>query len=85
MANSYNLTYPETAADFLLSLNRGRLASLLYDLRCLASDPFVRSDYSVADNYGRPVEHILISDFVIAYWVDHATSEIRIVDITDVS
>jgi len=85
MANDYSLVYSEPAADFLLSLKRERLASLLYDLRCLASDPFVRSDYRLEDEQGRQIEHLLIVDFVVAFWIDHASKELRIIDITDVA
>ena len=85
MGSEYDLVYSEQAADFLLSFERARQASLLYDLRCLASDPFVRSDYCLNDEQGRQIEHLMVADFVIAFWVDHAASELRIVDITDVA
>lgn len=29
------------------------------------------------------IEHLLIEEFVFAYWVDHAVREVRIVDIED--
>jgi len=85
MGSEYSLVYSEQAADFLLSLKRLRLAALLYDLRCLASDPFVRSDYWLEDGQGRQIEHLLIGDFVVAFWIDHASSELRIIDLTDVA
>ena len=85
MGSAYSLVYSEQAADFLLSLKRSRLASLLYDLSCLALDPFVRSDYRLEDEQGRKIEHLLIGDFVVAYWVDHASSELRIIDLSDVA
>ena len=85
MSSEYNLVYSQEAADFLLSLKRARLAYLLYDLRCLASDPFIRCDYSLDDEHGRRIEHLMVADFVIAFWVDHAASEIRILDLTDIA
>ena len=85
MAKSYNLVYSETTADFLLRLSKRRLSPLLYDLRKLAENPNVRSDYCVQDSQGRDVEHLLVGDFVVSYWPDHAVSEIRVVEITDVS
>ena len=51
MANAYSLVYSEHAADVLISLERHRLESLIYDLRNLAAAPFVRSDY-VLNNVG---------------------------------
>jgi glycosyltransferase involved in cell wall biosynthesis len=64
MANDYSLVYSEQAADFLLSLRRAKLASLLYDLRSLASDPFVRSDYRLDDGQGRQVEYLGLGNCV---------------------
>lgn len=85
MANGYSLVYSDQAADSLVLLERSRLANLLYDLRKLAIDPFVRSDYAVHDAQGRRVEHLMIGEFVVAFWLDHAASELRIVEITDIS
>ena len=53
--------------------------------RKLADHPFVRSDYSLPDEDGRMMEHLLIEDYVFTYWVDHAVAEVRIVDIDDAS
>lgn len=85
MANGYSLLYSEQAANFLLSLERGRLAALLYDLRVLANSPFLRSDYVLNDSKGRSIDPLLVEDFVVAYWADHSVGEIRIADITDIS
>jgi hypothetical protein len=51
----------------------------------LANNPFLRSDYSISDESGREIEHLLADDFVFAYWVDHASKEVRITDIEDAS
>ncbi|HKK19448.1 MAG TPA: hypothetical protein VJ952_12295 [Opitutales bacterium] len=85
MASAYSLVYSEQAADFLIALERSRLISLLYDLRVLAKSPFMRSDYVLNDSQGRSIDHLLIGDFVVAFWADHALSELRIVEISDVS
>lgn len=85
MASTYDLVYSEQAADFLLSLTRPRLQPLLYDLRKLADDPFIRPDYTVKDFTGRDIDHLHVSECVIAFYLDHAVSELRIVDIVDVS
>lgn len=85
MAKSFSLVYAEASADFLLTVRKDRLRSLLYDLRKLAENPSIRSDYVVKDSQGREIEHLLVGDFVLSYWLDHAVSEIRIVDIADTS
>jgi hypothetical protein len=51
--------------------------------RKLAEHPFVRSDYRIPDEGGREIEHLMIEDYVFAYWLDHATKEVRIADIED--
>ena len=54
-------------------------------LRQLAAHPHVRGDYSLRDESGREIEHLMIEDYVFAYWLDHAEREIRIADIDDAS
>jgi hypothetical protein len=81
----FNLVYSETATEALLALSAARASPLLYDLRKLAEDPSIRSDYTIEDENGRPLENLLIGEFVIAYWLDHPVQELRIVQITDVS
>ena len=53
--------------------------------RQLAEHPFIRSDYALADESGRMIEHLLLEDFVFSYWIDHAVRELRIVEIEDAS
>jgi hypothetical protein len=81
----YHPVFAQEAADFLLQLPKRRQRRIAFLLRQLAAHPHVRSDYSVADESGREIEHLLIEDFVFAYWLDHSVREIRIVDIEDAS
>jgi hypothetical protein len=81
----YALVFSESAADFILSLSTQRRRKVRTLAEHLARDPFVRSDYALPDEAGRMIEHLLIEDFVFAYWGDHAVCEIRIVDIEDAS
>jgi len=81
----YSLVFSESAADFILALPPRRRRKVRNSAGRLANDPFVRSDYSIPDDSGRGIDHLLIEDFVFAYWVDHAAREVRIVDIDDAS
>ena len=81
----YTLVFSEAAADFVLALPLRRRRKVRALAGCLASDPFLRSDYVVSDDSGRQIDHLLIEDFVFAYWIDHGALEIRIVDIEDAS
>lgn len=81
----YALVFSESAADFILALPPRRRRKARSSVGRLAQDPFLRSDYSIADDTGRMIEHLLVDDFVFAYWLDHAVCEIRIVEIDDAS
>lgn len=81
----YSLVFSEPAADFILALSSRRRRKVRDSLGRLSRDPFLRSDYAVTDDSGRVIEHLLIEDFVFAYWLDHAEREVRIVDIDDAS
>lgn len=75
-AGAYRSVFAEGAADFLVQLPKRRQ---------LAEHPFLHSDYRLQDESGREIEHLLIEDFVFAYWLDHAVREVRITDIEDAS
>lgn len=49
----------------------------------LAHYPFLESDYRLADENGRMVEHMLIDGVVFSYWIDHATKLVMITEIED--
>jgi mRNA-degrading endonuclease RelE of RelBE toxin-antitoxin system len=82
---AYRVAFSEAAAEFLLDLPRRRQRQVITLARQLAADPFLRSDYALPDEQGREIEHLLIEDYVFAYWLDHAVGELRIVDLEDAS
>ncbi len=82
---AYRPVFSEDAAQFLVGLPRRRQQRLVDLAVKLANNPFLRSDYSVTDESGRDIDHLLVDDFVFAYWVDHASKEVRILDIEDAS
>ena len=81
----YDPVFAEDAAEFLLQLPKRRQRQVVALAKQLAAHPFVRSDYSLPDESGRSIEHLMIEDYVFAYWLDHAEREIRITDIDDAS
>ena len=83
--SAYRLVFAEGIAEFLLQQPKRRQRQIIDIVRKLAEQPLIRSDYSLPDDVGRHIEHILINGYVIAYWLDHAVSEIRITDIEDAS
>ena len=81
----YEPVFAEGAADFLLQLPKRRQREVVSLARQLADHPFIRSDYALPDESGRAIEHLMIEDYVFAYWLDHAEREVRITDIDDAS
>jgi hypothetical protein len=80
---AYRPVFSEGAADFLLQLPRRRQREVIALARQLAAHPLVRSDYRLLDETGREIEHLLIEDYVFAYWLDHGEREVRLTDIED--
>lgn len=81
----YRAVFSADAAEFLPRLSRRRQLKLIRLAQRLAEQPFVRPDYSIADEGGRELDHLLVEDFVFSYWLDHAARELRIVEIEDAS
>jgi hypothetical protein len=49
----------------------------------LARYPFIESDYTVIDEEGHSVDHLLTDGFLFSYWVDHAVRIVMITEIDD--
>jgi len=81
----YEPVFAEGAAEFLLQLPKRRQRQVVGLAKQLAAHPFVRSDYTLPDDSGRSIEHLMVEDYVFAYWLDHAEREVRITDIDDAS
>jgi hypothetical protein len=82
---SYRAVFADGVADFLVAQPKPVQRKVLEAARRLAVQPFIASDYSLRDESGRDIGHLLVEDFVFAYWVDHAAKEVRIVEIEDAS
>ncbi|BET69368.1 hypothetical protein ASA1KI_42860 [Opitutales bacterium ASA1] len=60
----YQPVFSERVADILLQQPKRRQPRILNLSRQLAKQPFVRSDYTLVDDEGRPLEHLLVDDYV---------------------
>jgi hypothetical protein len=80
---TYRPISSEGAADFLVKQPKRRQREIIVLARNLAEHPLVRSDYRLPDDAGREIEHLLIEEYVFAFWIDHAVHEVRIADIED--
>ena len=79
----YEPVFTDRSAEFLFQLPKRRQRQVLALARQLAAHPHVRSDYSLPDDSGRAIDHLMIEGYVFAYWLDHAMREVRIVDVDD--
>jgi hypothetical protein len=80
-ARFYRAVFSDLAAEFIFALPPRRQRRVLDLAGQVAADPFLRSDYTLPDAEGRPIEHLLTNGYVFTYWVDHAE---RLVMITEV-
>ncbi len=53
--------------------------SLLDFFDRLAANPFIESDWAVADSTGRTHDQFAVGRYLVTYWSDHAVREVRIV------
>lgn len=69
------------AAAFVVTLPK-RKQRLVLDLSDqIAKQPFRIGDYRTLDSVGRTVENLLLEGYHFAFWVDHASCEVRISEI----
>ncbi len=47
----------------------------------LASNPFIKGDFSEKDDVGRDVQVKIVGRFAVTFWADHIVSEVKITHI----
>ncbi|MCX6956237.1 MAG: hypothetical protein NTV51_29235 [Verrucomicrobia bacterium] len=72
------------ASAFLIALPKGKQKKVVQLAFKLAETPFQIGDYTTKDDQGRPLENILVGEWLFTFWADHATRELRIMDIAEV-
>jgi hypothetical protein len=79
----YRPSFSDLAAEFILTLPKRRQRRVMDRTYELARDPFLESDYRIADTTGRMLDHLLIDGVVFSYWVDHPARLVMITEIED--
>ena len=77
----YEPVLSSQATAFLVAQTRQQQQRLVMLLHQLANNPFQPGDYSVPDDTGREVNFLLVGEYLIGFWADHAVKEFRIVEI----
>lgn len=79
--NDYEPVLSSKAMVSLLGFPKRKQRELSDILFKLASFPSQKGDYSLPEESGRELQYILVGNYVIGFWPDHSTSELRIVEI----
>jgi len=61
----YRPVFSDLAAGFIITPPKRKQRRVMDSVFQLAADPFLRSDYTVEDAEGRPIEHLLVNGFVL--------------------
>lgn len=76
---AYEVILQAQAWNVLTAINGAQRRQLVELLEQLGSDPFRKGDFQQRDQTGRINEVTLIGDWLVTFWSDHATAEIRVV------
>jgi len=79
--SEYEPVLSSKALATLLGVSKRKQRDLSDILFKLSAFPSQQGDYAFPDGSGRLVQYILIGNYVIGYWPDHAVKELRIVEI----
>ncbi len=67
----------------LLATSKSHREKIVNFIESLAADSFQTGDYAENDSSGRPCFVKITGKYAIFFWADHATKEVRIVDLVD--
>lgn len=77
--DGYDLVLSEAAAMTLAAAVRSQQRKLAVILESVKAAPFRRGDLQERDTQGRANEILVVGDWIVTYWPDHAVRELRIV------
>lgn len=77
----YRAVAGQRTLDFLFACSPGDRWALARLLQELTDDPFQTGDFEEFDESGRPVQIRRTGAFLVTFWADHASREVRIVQV----
>lgn len=77
----YESQLSREAVAFVIGLSKKRQRLVLDLADQIAKQPSKISDYQSVDAVGRPIENLRLEGYLLSYWVDHASREVRITEI----
>ncbi|MBI2510401.1 MAG: hypothetical protein HYV96_00350 [Opitutae bacterium] len=81
---SYDPVLSSKASSFLIGLSRSKQRQVLRLLFQLSEFPSQLGDYSTRETDGREIQHLMVGDWHISFWADHAVRELRITELDEV-
>ncbi len=80
---AYEPVLSAQATAFLVGLSRQKQRKLLTLLLQVAEHPMQLGDYSTRDEDGHQLQHLVVGDWHISFWADHAVRELRITELAE--
>lgn len=82
MLEPYLVFIEERAAQTILSLPSGERSAVMGTIRSLAADPFQEGDFLESDSTGRDTYCLLVADYALSFYPDHAVKELKFFQFT---
>ena len=80
----YGCFFSAEAVAYVLALPEQKQVKVIDLAERIAASPEQISDYQTTDVKGRPIENLLLEEFLFTYWIDHASREVQITEILKV-
>jgi len=77
----YDAALSLKASAYLATPTHRKPRVVIEHITRLTATPGQIGDYAVRDSTGRPMENVLLGEWHLTFWSDHAVRELRIVDI----
>ena len=81
---TYDPVLSGAVTTFLVALSRPKQRRVITLIEKLAEHPQQLGDYTSVDDAGRVVQHVLVGEWHMSYWADHAERELRITEIVEI-
>lgn len=82
-SSGYEPVLSSSASAFLVGLSRPKQKQVLRLLFQIAELPSQLGDYATREESGREIQHLMVGDWHISFWADHAVRELRITEINE--
>ena len=79
----YEPVLSSKASSFLIGLSKKKQKQVIDLVFQLAEYPSQLGDYATREDSGREIQHLMVADWHISFWADHAVRELRVTEITE--